>query len=260
MASQIPQELLVEFANVHMRRFHYLWHAVRRRDVLSTLSNPGALGELCWKAAFEGQPTSGLAFLQMHRLMVNHYRNRYYELVGEAPSHWGAIPDSSTSAEWPLPADSPYGQAPDFQKLKREWLALQNTRLREKSRLRRLTLDRYGSLLETGVHSWMHRHWAGAKPLDPFGNDLQNDWLPGAYSSHVNPIFWQLHGWVDDCIGIWAECNEWSAAQVGAQLAKGWIGPPEASTHMHHGHADVPDEVWALVIPPGGGGPKLFWM
>jgi hypothetical protein len=33
------------------------------------------------------------------------------------------------------------------------------------------------------------------------------DWLGDTYSSHVNSVFWKLHGWIDDRITQWATVN-----------------------------------------------------
>src|SRR5262249_54090049 len=53
---------------------------------------------------------------------------------------------------------------------------------------------------------------------DPFDfdskwDDPKNDYLGDFYSSHVNPLFWRLHGWVDDRIEDWFNAHE--AAQPG---------------------------------------------
>jgi hypothetical protein len=87
-----------------------------------------------------------------------------------------------------------------------------------------LTLGAYGSLIEFTVHNWMHMRWAtlsrdpeSGKPevrpdydIDPRWDVLSNDYLGDFHSSHVNPIFWRLHGWVDDCISVWFSAHEQS--------------------------------------------------
>jgi hypothetical protein len=51
---------------------------------------------------------------------------------------------------------------------------------------------------------------AGGDPfdVDPRFDDPAYDWLADFYSSHVNPIFWKLHGWVDARIDDWMKAND----------------------------------------------------
>lgn len=84
------------------------------------------------------------------------------------------------------------------------------------------TLGAYGNLIEFTVHNWMHMRWAST-PRDPETgapnsrapydisakwNAPHYDYLGDFHSSHVNPIFWKLHGWVDSCIDIWFAAHE----------------------------------------------------
>ncbi len=90
--------------------------------------------------------------------------------------------------------------------------------------LRTLTLGELGALLEYSVHNDMHMRWASI-PRDPqTGNpvpggrpdndvrtlwdDPKYDYLGEFYSSHVNPVFWRLHGWIDDRIQDWFHAHE----------------------------------------------------
>jgi hypothetical protein len=129
-----------------------------------------------------------------------------------------------------------------------------------------LTLGAYGSLIEFTVHNWMHMRWATALPRDPVtgqpvardGYDIdrkwdvpENDYLGDFHSSHVNPIFWKLHGWVDGCIGVWQAAHDAThPGQVQPQEVRGipWFatGPwvlkadpfdwPGAGASHGHGH------------------------
>jgi hypothetical protein len=89
----------------------------------------------------------------------------------------------------------------------------------------------------------MHMRWATEQPRDPQtglpairgGYDIdprwdvaENDYLGDFHSSHVNPIFWKLHGWVDDCIGAWeAAHNATHPGQIHPQDVRGipWFAP-----------------------------------
>jgi len=54
------------------------------------------------------------------------------------------------------------------------------------------------------------------------------DYLGDTYSSHVNPIFWKLHGWIDNRIEDWK--NEHGI--TGEIQWKGtWVGPMHGHEH-----------------------------
>lgn len=92
-----------------------------------------------------------------------------------------------------------------------------------------VSLAELGSRIEFTIHNWMHMRWASI-PRDPSSDatkqglpmplgrlplDFDEKWLSPSYdylgetfSSHVNPIFWRLHGWVDDRIEDWFKAQE----------------------------------------------------
>lgn len=137
--------------------------------------------------------------------------------------------------------------------------------LRNPRVLAQLTLGAYGNLIEFTVHNWMHMRWAtiGRNPrtgepalrdsydIDPVWDDAKNDYLGDFHSSHVNPVFWKLHGWVDDCVNAWKAAHDaLHPRQVEAADVRGiaWFkqGPwvvkadpfdwPGAGQTMHGGH------------------------
>jgi hypothetical protein len=87
-----------------------------------------------------------------------------------------------------------------------------------------LTLGELGALLEWSIHNDLHMRFASVPrhpqtgELIPNGrpdNDIRELWddpsydhLGEFYSSHVHPVFWRLHGWVDDRIEDWLEAHE----------------------------------------------------
>lgn len=92
----------------------------------------------------------------------------------------------------------------------------------DKAFLGSISLGALGNLLEFEIHNQMHMRWSSI-PRDPktsepsnrgdfdFGNywnDPKYDYLGDFYSSHVNPLFWKLHGWVDDRIEDWFSAHE----------------------------------------------------
>lgn len=96
------------------------------------------------------------------------------------------------------------------------------TNLRNPRVMSQLTLGAYGNLIEFTAHNWMHMRWAtlsrnpetGAPEvrdgydIDPKWDAPHNDYLGDFHSSHVNPVFWRLHGWVDDSIEAWWNAHE----------------------------------------------------
>ena len=85
-----------------------------------------------------------------------------------------------------------------------------------------LPLGALGNLLEFTIHNQMHMRWTtvprhpntgtvgqrGPFDFNPTWDDPRNDNLSDFYSSHVNPVFWRLHGWVDDRIDDWFRAHE----------------------------------------------------
>lgn len=156
-----------------------------------------------------------------------------------------------------------------------------------------ITLGELGSRIEFTIHNWMHMRWAsvtrdpsndktkqglalptGRAPLD-FDRkwiDPQYDYLGETFSSHVNPIFWRLHGWVDERIEDWYRAQEaerpgvvkrklvdgmdWFEADGRWVLLEDpWEGPRDQHAAHHAGHGghggvalDVPTMQKALTV------------
>jgi hypothetical protein len=130
-----------------------------------------------------------------------------------------------------------------------------------------LSLGALGNLLEFTIHNQMHMRWSST-PRDPVTGEParralfdvnikwdspQYDYLGDFYSSHVNPIFWKLHGWVDDRIEDWFNAHEtahpgeieryryegvfWFKPGKWVQVSNPFYGP-ELHHHPHHNHAN----------------------
>jgi len=141
------------------------------------------------------------------------------------------------------------------------------TNLRNPRVASQLTLGAYGNLIEFTVHNWMHMRWAtisrdpesglpavrGDYDIDKKWDGALHDWLGDFHSSHVNPIFWKLHGSVDGCIAVWQAAHEAThPGQVTAQEVRGipwfatgpWVlksdpfdWPGAGDSHDHGDHA-----------------------
>jgi len=78
----------------------------------------------------------------------------------------------------------------------------------------------------------------------------ENDFLGDPFSSHVNPVFWSFHGWIDDRLEDWFRAHErfhpgelqrqevngvpWFAPGRWVEVDDPWLGPTT------HGCSTVP--------------------
>lgn len=135
-----------------------------------------------------------------------------------------------------------------------------------------LSLGALGNLLEFTIHNQMHMRWSST-PRDPDTEEPARrslfdvnmkwdnpkyDYLGDFYSSHVNPIFWRLHGWVDDRIEDWFNAHEaahageiepyqydgmsWFKIGKWVQVSNPFYGP-----ELHHHHHHNPDKEEELI-------------
>ncbi|MCU9950960.1 PvdJ/PvdD/PvdP-like protein [Pseudomonas sp. PDM13] len=134
--------------------------------------------------------------------------------------------------------------------------------------LSRLTLAEFGSEVELNIHDWLHMRWATVTRDPSNGMPVvgdrdqadyaarwfraENDYLGDPFSSHVNPVFWRFHGWIDDRIEDWYRAHErahpgevqrrdingvsWFAPGRWVEVADPWLGP---STHGCGGITDA---------------------
>ena len=122
---------------------------------------------------------------------------------------------------------------------------------KRQSYLSSLSLGALGNLLEFVIHNQMHMRWSSISRDPKTGNpakrkdfdfdekwdDPKYDYLGEFYSSHVNPIFWRLHGWVDDRIEDWFNAHE--AAQ-----------PREVERYEYQGVSWFKSGKWVLSSKP----------
>lgn len=243
----IPAPVKNMLAIPAMRWRHRYWHWVKNERFVTHPANTElvqALADIGWSAALTGEPGSGLDFLFMHRMMIENVDAQlaaagdpdWPRVIG-----WDDIPAAPDDPDWPEPhvedLDDPAAWPTDQRLLDYEGIAearsaavvSQNLEraqiLRSEEFLTRdtTTLDRYGFLLEVTVHNWMHMRYSATPPLDGDALDAENDYLGAPFSSHVNPYFWKLHGWIDDCIGLWEEAND-----AEADFSTAWRAPEDA--------------------------------
>ena len=199
---------------------------------------------------------AGEDFLFMHREMIGH-TNHALEMAGEPPiSRWETIPTPG-STEFPVPPAWEYsdprrsaaqnaGTTRFLERVKSDEyyesvMSVREAFFMSPDNLRRLSLGALGNLVEMTIHNMLHMRWAaeprGYRPsldvMNPTGGDpnwdeLNYDYLGDTYSSHVNPHFWHLHGWVDTLADRWAEANGRSIEWEGT-----WLGGPDLTGDGH---------------------------
>lgn len=255
------QRVINEVMATHSHRlYHFLWHATRNswsdlkaseKKAIQTLSPLwGKNAPLCPLPEKDiGAKTSpaGEEFLLMHHQMVAHLQSALSDEHLPCIRGWKTLPKSDDEL-FPVPK----GTADDTSKTDEhgEMMDVWARRLHDPDFLRGKSLSYVGVLVEFTLHNNMHMRWAKIpKKGDDFSpmdgsfdassllapsayDDPKYNWLGNPYSAHVNPIFWKLHGWVDDTIKIWLHANHYRtiAADCGERddcypwKAK-WVGP-----------------------------------
>lgn len=243
------------------------WHnlAEARRDALRRLGwQPGPLNkERDARGRDKHRNGSGEDFLFMHRHMLR----RAHELQ-PGLQHWSRLPlpapfiehdrqgfiryfenrdGCSVPPAWEASGDAEYTRW--LREVKSTGAFYSNyqvweTLYEDPAHLGRLTLGEFGSQIELGMHDWLHIRWATVT-RDP-NNGMprfwdrkttdfsprwflpENDYLGEPFSSHVNPVFWMFHGWIDDRIEDWFRAHErLHPGEVERRIVKGvpWFAP-----------------------------------
>ncbi|CAG8871186.1 hypothetical protein PS627_04346 [Pseudomonas fluorescens] len=242
------------------------WHKLdedRQRALRGLGWQPGPLGEeRDARGRHKDRNGSGEDFLFMHRHMLGTARS-----LQDLPS-WPSFPLPQPELERDRAGFARYFDNQDGNALPPTWLAAGDTqytqwvsdiknadtfhgnfqvwesRYTDAQYLSQLTLGQFGSEVELGLHDWLHMRWASV-PRDPV-NDMpvpmartphdfagrwfaaENDFLGDPFSSHVNPVFWRFHGWIDDRIEDWFRAHQrFHPGEVSRQTVNGvpWFAP-----------------------------------
>lgn len=251
------------------RLHHALWHNARTApgDVFLSMAAFGASWSesraLCPPPKAEPNAPdynpAGEDFLYMHRQMIGAVRGAL--MAGGQPcvSGWSGIPDP---AQWPLPDAAQSGpKSPAMLARLKAW----DAKLRDPAWLASVSLSQLGMAIEFTTHNNLHMRYATANPPAGFGgvaevggapipldgkfpadwpyDDPAYDWLADPYSAAVNPLFWKLHGYVDNLIDEWLKakgfqtiaedchkapgCYEWRGKWAGSEPT--WSDAPVAA-------------------------------
>ncbi|MFJ4259409.1 twin-arginine translocation signal domain-containing protein [Pseudomonas monteilii] len=264
------------------------WHRLAQdnRNALRGLGwQPGPLHrERDARGRHKDRNGSGEDFLFMHRHMLNKARSM------QALPSWTRFPLPQPELERDRAGFARYFDNVDGDALPPTWLAygddeytqwvrdikgseafhanfqVWESRYSDPEYLAKLTLGQFGSEVELGLHDWLHMRWASV-PRDPVNGlpipmartpddyaarwfAAENDFLGDPFSSHVNPVFWRFHGWIDDRIEDWYRAHEryhpgqvlrqqingvhWFAKGRWVEVSDPWLGPDT------HGCSTVP--------------------
>lgn len=262
MTPELPKQVKIEMAKREHRLRHYLWHGVRNSWARLTDVQKQEILKLYpgWEPIRPALDAGGIPirdnlsgedFLYMHRQMIAEV-NKILSRVGD-PNYpkvegWAQVPP-------PGDPDYPVPELPGLEEVKsddyyRNVLAPWERQYKSEEYLKEVTLGQLGVDLEWTIHNDMHMRWAapspvGYRPRGPLTQLVDSRWdnpdydfLGDTYSSHVNPIFWKLHGWADDRIEDWKRVN----GIVGDIQWEGtWVGP------MGHPHRTM--ALFATVQP-----------
>lgn len=282
-AASLPREVIEMMAKREHRMHHWLWHEVRNNWNQYSKDVQAQIEGLGWRPPRplldeDGQPIlhnhSGEDFLFMHRQMIADV-NAVLAQVGD-PNYsrvegWVVVPppgdpDYPVPPAWFNPTVQAFFPFSQLRRLKSDvfynkrfvyWQKL----FTNPGFLREVSLGELGVLIELTIHNVMHLRWASPPgsslpyPDDPTQveatipaewDDPRYDFLTETYSSHVNPIFWKLHGWIDDRVENWKVAN----GVFGDDFWRGtWLGKMPS----HDEHAPTRNVHLALEHPTVGG-------
>jgi len=268
----LPHKVIEYMGSRAMRYHHFLWHNLRENWLNLDASTQHAISKLGWTpprpaVAYSANGTnivledngSGEDFLYMHRQMVIEVNKMVADTDYEKIVGWTNCPYPK-DPKWPVPAN--YSTGLDFMDVliteaksdEYFWNFIQpwDEKLHDPEYLRTISLGKLGAQVEFTVHQKMHLRFSDAGTVglrNPFTDNptpdvdakwdnLDYQWLGDTYSSHVNPIFWKIHGWVDDCIEAWRVANGY--AEVPWQNT--WEEGPEATISDLFAAGDVKDD------------------
>jgi hypothetical protein len=292
----LPDAVKATLGMKGMRLHHTAWHATRNAWGRLNDATRKAIGELDWTPPRPSLEYTGWGerkrtitwsgagedFLFMHRQMIATFLKAMSNAGVNDWRPWTTVPSPHSGPTVPPAWDD--GDPEDsarFAALKTDtfyWSRMRwwDERFKDPVYLRTISLGELGAQMEWSIHNDMHMRWSGL-PRDPVTNEpnpggrasdnfdpkwsLPNyDDLADFYSSHVNPIFYKLHGWIDDRINDWFDAHEqaekgsvelmtvmgtpWFKKGKWVQVEMPWIGPMGG----HMGGGDMDEDAMMKVI------------
>jgi hypothetical protein len=250
MSTTLPTPIVIMMASHEHRLHHYLWHQVRNSWWEYSDSERNEIRQLGWEpprpAYVRSTPprvgvinNSGEDFLYMHRVMIASVNMRLREIGDPAYPKiegWKQIP-APGDQEYPTPPGWDTGidelntylenvKSDDFYNQRVKPAESQFT---DNAYLKTISLGELGARLEFTIHNWLHMRFCSevsemrpdpdefSTTIDTKWDDPHYNWLGDTYASHVHPLFWKLHGWVDDRVEDWKKAH-----QISGEI--NWVG------------------------------------
>lgn len=220
-ANNTPRDSVMKarMAQPSHRKWHHLWHGIRNAHLAGRLTKSD-MDQITRRLGSEWQRREdkqdvGEEFLQMHHVMIANL-TQHLQAHGCTPYNRWSEPPSDKDEIYPV-FDPRVPKNGGFE-LMRQWH--QQVTSPEVLSNPSVTLGAFGEYLENGLHNSMHMRHANPKGAISAFNQLpaffnisedanselnrpSNDWLGHPYSSHVNPFFWRLHGYIEDRLNAW---------------------------------------------------------
>ncbi|MFI9724068.1 hypothetical protein ACIHFE_31240 [Streptomyces sp. NPDC052396] len=265
--TSLPRPVIDAMAARAMRMHHMLWHISRNEWAGLSPGRRQVFRDHGWdppRPALTGGDAprpeldngSGEDFLYMHRQMiagVNAILARLADPRYPRVRGWRVIPAPGDTGypvppAFEVPGDPDTTGAIDSAKSAASYAQIMRWQgdFTDPSALRTMSLGRLGASIEFTIHNRMHLRWAARLPayrpdgdpfaVDPRWDDPGYDWLADFYSSHVNPVFWKLHGWVDARIDGWMSAHS-RTGPVPWSFSPPWTGPMAHPQHSVTGLA-----------------------
>lgn len=247
MTAKLPTQLVSEMARHRRRLHHYLWHRVRESWLRLSEGEQRAVRDVNpeWvppRPALDalGRPlmdnSSGEDFLYVHRRMLALAKDILVRAGDSGHTRfegWRRVPPPGDS-DYPVPefpeSELDWVKSPDYFT---RFIARWEWQFTDTQYLKGVTLGQLGSDIEFTICHDMHVRWAAPSPVgyrqpgeaEEYWDAPDYDYLGDNYSSHVNPIFWKIHGWVDERVEDWKRVQgiagdvEWHGTWVGSRDA-----------------------------------------
>lgn len=231
-----------------LRLHYYLWHRLRNtwqrlsederrcvRDINPEWVPPRPALDAALRPLRDN--CSGEDFLFMHRRMIA-FANRLLARCGDASyprvEGWRRVP-TPDDADFPVP-EFPDSELEELKSVEyfECFISPWARRYTDPQYLGCVTLGQLGSDIEFTVHDDLHMRWAapsavGYRSAAAAGGVIGERWdspaydyLGDTYSSHVNPLFWSIHGWIDDRVEDWKRAHH---IEGEIQWRGRWVGP-----------------------------------
>lgn len=231
------KKILPLLATPEHRDWHYTWHNIRLEiNADGMYQQPPSDKQIReWKKTSWlpedsntfpsehglGTKLSGEDFFFMHRQMIKMVQVEMAAQGGACIAPWKSLPKSAKDKKWPLPRED-QAALDDLNKILDKLTTTEN--------LKSSTLSQFGNKVEAEVHRKLHEIYAATKSRcndANTDNSVTCDDLSHDRSAHMNPMFWKIHGLMDEMIGKWLKANNYTSIKVdcaGTERCYQWKG------------------------------------